>query len=223
MATPYFQLRHESVPSTQDVARRNLDDLPVLVVSRLQTDGRGRAGDRWISADRAVAASLAFKGVPETDRPFSLMAGVAATRVAKDTALKWPNDVMRAESKVGGILVERSVDVVVVGLGLNLWWPHPPEGMAGLLAEDPGENRHAELAGLWGAEMMRLIDSPGWPIDEYRSRCLTLGMDVTWEPGGSGHAVDIAYDGGLMVETESGSETIYSGVVRHVRDPGGYS
>jgi BirA family biotin operon repressor/biotin-[acetyl-CoA-carboxylase] ligase len=145
------------------------------------------------------------------------MAGVAATRVVEEAALKWPNDVMMDGSKVGGILVERDSDVVVVGLGLNLWWPDPPAGMAGLLTEDPGEDRHAELAGRWGAEMMRLIDSPGWPIDEYRNRCLTLGMDVTWEPDGSGHALDIADDGGLLVETESGTETVHSGVVRHLR------
>ena len=217
MATPYLQLRRGSVPSTQDVARANLDELPVLVVSARQTEGRGRAGDRWITADRALAASLAFRCDAEDGRPFSLMAGVAATRISGGTGLKWPNDLMRDESKVGGILVERDTDVVVVGLGVNLWWSDPPEGMAGLLNQDPGEDHHAELAGLWGAEMMRLIDSPGWPIDEYRSRCHTLGLDVTWEPIGSGHALDIAGDGGLLVETDSGIETVHSGVVRHVR------
>ncbi len=164
MATPYFQLRLESVPSTQDVARDNLGELPVLVMSPDQSKGRGRAGDEWITAERAVAVSLAFKCKDEDTRPFSLMAGVAATQVAKRTRLKWPNDVMLGDLKVGGILVERSADVVVVGLGLNLWWPDPPEGMAGLLGEDPGDDRYAEVAGLWGAEFMRLMDSDGSPM-----------------------------------------------------------
>jgi hypothetical protein len=42
-------------------------------------------------------------------------------------------------------------------------------------------------------------------------------MDITWDPGGSGRAVAIGDDGGLVVETDTGQETIFSGVVRHVR------
>ena len=217
MATPYFQQRIESVPSTQDVARENLEELPVLIMTPNQTKGRGREGSEWITADRAVAASLAFACDDDDTRPFSLMAGVAAARVAEAAMLKWPNDVVWGELKVGGILVERSAGVVVVGLGLNLWWPDPPAGMTGLLGEDPGEDHYAEVAGLWGAELMRLVDSDGWPIDEYRSLCVTIGMDITWDRGGSGRAVAIRDDGGLVVETETGPETIFSGVVRHVR------
>ena len=175
MATPYFQLRLESVPSTQDVARDNLGELPILVMAPTQSKGRGRAGEEWISADRALAVSLAFTCDDDDTRPFSLMAGVAVTRVAEGTRLKWPNDVMLGDLKVGGILVERSADVVIVGLGLNLWWPDPPEGMAGLLGEDPGYGRYAGVAGLWGAEFMQLLDSVGWPVDEYRDLCTTIG------------------------------------------------
>ena len=217
MATPYFQLRLDSVPSTQDVAREKLEELPVLVMTEDQTEGRGRAGDEWMAADRALAVSLAFTCYEDDIRPYSLIAGVAAARVAQGTRLKWPNDVMSDDLKVGGILVERTTDVVVVGLGLNLWWPDPPQGMTGLFSEDPGEDRHIEVAGLWGAEFMQLVDSNGWPVDEYRNLCVTIGMDITWDPDRSGHAVDVAEDGGLVVETAMGSETIFSGVVSHVR------
>lgn len=219
MATPYLQMRLESVPSTQDVARENLGELPVLVMTPDQTKGRGRAGDEWIAADRAVATSLAFTSDDDDLRPFSLLAGIAATRVAEGTRLKWPNDVMLGDLKVGGILVERSGDVVVVGLGLNLWWPDPPEGMAGLLAVDPGDDRYAEVAGLWGAELMRLVNSDGWPVDEYHSLCITIGRDITWDSDRSGHAVEVGEDGGLVVETNEGRETIFSGAVKHVRFP----
>lgn len=218
MATPYFQIRMDIVASTQDVATERVGNLPVLVMATSQTAGRGRAGSEWLNADRALAASLAVR-VPVSDRrPFSLMAGVAAARVAGDATLKWPNDVLVSDRKVGGILVERSQEVVVIGLGLNLWWRHAPEGAAGLFEADPGLERHAEIGGLWGAEMVRLLDSGGWPIDEYRARCVTLGRPVVWDPGGSGRAVDIAPDGGLVVELSGGGrETIYSGEVRHVR------
>ena len=59
MATPYFQQRHDTVPSTQNLARNSLVDLPVLVLATSQTEGRGRTGSDWQNAERALAASLA--------------------------------------------------------------------------------------------------------------------------------------------------------------------
>lgn len=217
MATPYFQLRRESVSSTQDVARAEIADLPILVIAAAQTAGRGRSGSEWFTADRAVAASLAFHHTGGEDRPLSLMAGIAAVRATAGTTLKWPNDVMVGESKAGGILVETSGEVTTVGLGLNLWWADAPEGMAALYSEDPGGEAFAQVGALWGAEFMEILDGSGWPIDAYRTMCVTLGREITWEPDGVGRAVDIAPDGALIVETAAGREKLYSGAVHHVR------
>lgn len=217
MATPYFQLRLDRVPSTQDLARERLAGVPMLVMASGQTQGRGRSGSGWLNADRALAVSLAVRPEPGDDRPFSLMAGVAAVRVTEATALKWPNDVMRGESKVGGILVERSDDAVVVGLGMNLWWPSPAEGAGALYREDPGRGCHLELGALWGAELIELLGEPGWPRDEYKSSCHTLGRDITWDGEGSGKATDVTHAGALVVETAHGREEIYSGAVSHIR------
>ncbi|MBW3666948.1 MAG: biotin--[acetyl-CoA-carboxylase] ligase [Actinobacteria bacterium] len=217
MATPYFQLREESVASTQDVARQALEDLPVLAIAPAQTEGRGRGGAAWITADRALAVSFAFRADRGETRPISLIAGVAAARTGAGIGLKWPNDLMASEGKVGGILVERSGEVVVVGLGLNLWWREPPQGMAGLLAEDPGPERHRELGALWGAELAALLDHRGWPREEYIGLCSTLGEDITWEPEESGKAVDVDPDGALVVESGAERRKIRSGAVSHVR------
>lgn len=217
MATPYFQLRLDRVPSTQDIARERFEDLPLLVLARGQTQGRGRSGAGWLNADRALAASLAVPFEAADSRPLSLMAGVAATRATDETSLKWPNDVLRDGAKTGGILVERSGDLAVIGFGMNLWWPSPPEGAGALFVEDPGDEAHAEIGALWGAELMEMIDGDGWPIDDYRQACVTIGQQITWDPDGAGKAVDVADDGGLVVETDSGRRVIYSGAVSHVR------
>jgi BirA family biotin operon repressor/biotin-[acetyl-CoA-carboxylase] ligase len=217
LATPYFQLAFDSVPSTQDVARERFQTLPLLVVAAAQTRGRGRNGEPWVNADRAMAASLALRIPDEDRRPFSLTAGVAASRVVDDASLKWPNDVLVDDAKVGGILVEQSAGVTVIGLGLNLWWPDPPAGSGAVFTEDPGDGAHLELAGLWGAELMDILVAPGWPRDEYLRACSTVGRDITWQPGGAGRAVGIGEDGALLVETEEGVEGIYSGAVRHLR------
>ena len=217
MATPYFQQRHDTVSSTQNLARDALKDLPVLVLAQRQTEGRGRTGNNWENATRALAASMAMRVDENESRPLSLIAGVAAQRATQGTSLKWPNDVMIQENKVGGILVERSGGVAVVGFGLNLWWPESPPAMSALSASDPGGDLYAEIGALWGAELMRLIDSEGWPIDEYRSGCVTLGREIRWEPEGIGVAVDVADDGGLIVDRDGQTEVVYSGEISHLR------
>ena len=205
------------MPSTQDVARERLGDLPVLVLAGEQTEGRGRSGAGWITADRALAVSFAWRSEKGDDRPFSLMAGVAAVRAVPGARLKWPNDVLIAGEKAGGILVERSSGVTVVGLGLNLWWAEPDLGMTALYETDPGDHAHVEVGSMWGANLVELIDSGGWPVDEYREACVTIGHEIQWEPDGRGKAVDVAEDGALKVETVDGVEMLYSGSIRHVR------
>ena len=217
MATPYLQKRVDRVASTQDVARGEMSGFPLLVLAPRQTKGRGRSGSEWLTADRALAASLAFRPEEGDVRPFSLMAGVAAVRASPGLDLKWPNDLMRADLKVGGILVERSDEIVVVGLGLNLWWPDPPDGAGAIYESDPGTARHAEIGALWGAELMDLVDSEGWPRDEYTRSCSTTGAEITWEPDGRGRAIGVAADGSLVVHTADGEVSIYSGAVAHVR------
>jgi biotin-(acetyl-CoA carboxylase) ligase len=147
------------------------------------------------------------------------MAGVAAMRATDATSLKWPNDVLTTSSlKAGGILVERDEVTTVIGLGLNLWWADAPEGVGALYESDPGPQRHCEIGALWGAELMDMVESDGWPIDEYRAGCDTLGREIQWEPKGIGRAVEIADDGALIVVVDGKEERLVSGAVRHLRD-----
>jgi BirA family transcriptional regulator, biotin operon repressor / biotin---[acetyl-CoA-carboxylase] ligase len=168
-----------------------------------------------------MAASLACHPEWETpDLPLvPLLAGIAAARVI-DCGLKWPNDVLIDDRKVGGILVESSDGVVVVGFGLNLWWPEAPDGYGALHVEDPGPERAVELAERWAGELLELIDAgpANWPRDEYRSISVTIGRDITWSPDGIGRAIDIAPDGALIVTTPAGQTLpLHASEVRHIR------
>jgi BirA family biotin operon repressor/biotin-[acetyl-CoA-carboxylase] ligase len=217
MATPYLQFRHDEVASTQDLARGGFDRLPVVVVASRQTAGRGRSGAGWITAPRALATSVAFRAAGDDRRPFSLMAAVAAVRALEGVSLKWPNDVLLDTLKVGGMLVELSGDIVVVGMGLNLWWPDAPYGAGSLQTEDPGPELHARIAGVWAAELLQMVEVSGWPVDEYRSSCATLGREITWDPDGRGTAVDIGEGGELVVDEGGVRRIVNSGAIRHVR------
>lgn len=108
---------------------------PLWIVAERQTAGRGRAGRQWTSIPGNLHAScLVELGCSATTAlQLSLVAGVAVhdavtglvgPELAAKIRLKWPNDLMLADAKLGGILVETAgvggVLTAVVGVGLNI-------------------------------------------------------------------------------------------------------
>jgi len=210
----------DEADSTQDEAVARANGGPVLVIAHRQHRGRGRSGSAWIPAPRAVSASLAWRPDWPTDRlpVLTLEAGLAATDVVQ-ASLEWPNDLYRGDRKIGGILVEGHGDTVVAGLGLNLWWPDPPEGLGAVHEDDPGPEAVVDIAKAWAERLLdRAAAGPDdWDRAAYLERCTTLGRLVSWEPGGSGTVLDVAVDGGLVVESAHGVETLHSGAVSRLR------
>jgi len=98
------------------------------LVALEQQAGKGRQGRRWVSAAGNFYGSTLVVIRPGDPPPqtLSLAAGLALAEAvdaavpAQALMLKWPNDLMLAGKKVGGILLERSGDRVVVGIGVNL-------------------------------------------------------------------------------------------------------
>lgn len=97
-----------------------------------QTAGRGRRGRHWLSAPGAsICLSLAytFGSSPTALASATLPVGVAVVRALERAGivaarLKWPNDVVIRDGKLGGILTEvhsaGSNPSIVVGIGLNV-------------------------------------------------------------------------------------------------------
>jgi BirA family transcriptional regulator, biotin operon repressor / biotin---[acetyl-CoA-carboxylase] ligase len=222
MATPYSLQVYDEVTSTQDIAAAALVDEPILVVAGRQTEGRGRSQRTWESAPRAVAVSLAMRPTWEIGSwpLIPLIAGIAAADVLEGAvSLKWPNDLLVGEDKVGGILVEGSGGVLIVGCGLNLWWPDPPAGSGALLSDDPGPEAVVDTATAWADRLLqRMAVRPGdWDRGRYLELSATIGRSVTWEPNGEGKAIDIGNDGSLIVETAQGTQRLIAGEIRHLR------
>lgn len=104
-----------------------------LVVAETQRAGRGREGRRWLSPPGAgLWMSMVRRGSFPAARGglVPLAVGVAVARALERAhgiavGVKWPNDVMAAGRKLGGILVESAtsgevLSWIVIGIGINL-------------------------------------------------------------------------------------------------------
>ncbi|AKM09953.1 biotin--[acetyl-CoA-carboxylase] ligase [Croceicoccus naphthovorans] len=106
----------------------NLAEGAWLIADR-QSAGRGRLGRTWFDGAGNFMGSTAVQ-LRSDDPPaqtIALVAGVALFDTiakflgnAQGLLLKWPNDVLLDGAKLAGILLERSKETVVVGIGVNL-------------------------------------------------------------------------------------------------------
>lgn len=130
----------EQTDSTQDAARRLDTEIGDVIVAVRQTAGRGRFGRAWADTGReGVAATF----VVPRDRPerLAIAAAVgacqsvlAACRQRVEIGIKWPNDIVCAHGKIGGVLVEQYDDRALVGIGINVRQTSWPEDLAGKAA-----------------------------------------------------------------------------------------
>jgi len=193
-------VRLDSVTSTQDVAR----DMPIgsIVVADHQTAGRGRMERRW---EAPPGTSLLVSFVLAPSRLLSLAAGVAAAEACgPDVRLKWPNDLLLDDRKLGGILVEATPHKAICGIGVNLTWA--PEGAA--MLERPREEVLARLQ----KQVARWTAAPGeLVLRRWRELSATLGRRVRID-GTEGMAEDLGPNGELIVD---GSPFV-AGSLRHL-------
>ena len=116
----------ESIYNTQEYALSELSSEPILVISYSQEKGKGTSNRTWLNADQALACSLAVKqeDIEVKHTLIPLIAGYVFTEVLNDISLrlKWPNDIVLNNLKVGGILVEKSENNICIGMGINYFW-----------------------------------------------------------------------------------------------------
>ena len=110
-----------------------LDDLTV-VVSKHQTQGKGRNGNVWLNKPSLNLAFSIYKRFSDfkIDKKFMLNAisSISVYETLKkynllDLTIKWPNDIMTANKKISGILIENnvrgnSIKNSVIGIGINI-------------------------------------------------------------------------------------------------------
>ncbi len=198
----------ESIYNTQEYALRELSSEPILVISYSQEKGKGTSNRIWLNADQALACSLAVKqeDIKLEQTLIPLLAGYLFTEVLKDInlSLKWPNDIVLNNLKVGGILVEKYENNICIGMGINYFWAKPEIPGAGSVfnkkQEDSLLNLHAEK---WAVEVLSSLAKNNFDLSKYKQKLQTLGKIVEY-PEGRGWAEDINNDGSLKIKSTDG-------------------
>ncbi len=128
-----LEILAETGSTNAEIAARIASENPppegLWLIADRQTAGKGRLNRDWLDGEGNFMGSTAVHLAHGDPQPasLSLVAGLAVFEVIQsfvsdDRAihLKWPNDLMAGNAKLAGILLERTGDTVVVGIGVNL-------------------------------------------------------------------------------------------------------
>ena len=162
-----------TVDSTNSEAERQLaagSAVPLVILARAQTGGRGRRGRPWHSPPAGnLYSTFVFRPKLEPARlqDFTLWMGLNICELVSnfckiEPGLKWPNDLLVKGRKAGGMLTEARVDAdqirdLVFGLGLNL---------NGAVADLPRDLQRTATS---------LADAVGAPLDLNRFAAALIG------------------------------------------------
>lgn len=236
-------LHFQSIDSTNSEARRiakEFSDQNVLLVADEQTAGRGQYDRSWSSfKGKGLWMTLLLNRPGNlSDHPemISLYTGyITAIAIEKATQvepqLKWPNDIMLAGKKCGGILTEiiwqgATIRSVLIGIGLNLHHlveDFPKElkekstslALAGAVdISDEGLVKEI-LRAFW--EQTQLLENAAQFIEKLNQRLYGIHHQVSWSNGSTtleGVFSGINTEGAALVESAAGMEVVRSGSFR---------
>ena len=143
------QLKHECSSSNDEImalARQSADLAhKALCVAHFQTKGRGRQGRSWVNRQ---GECLMFSLGWAFDKPqyelgsLALVVALACRRaladIGLDVKIKWPNDLVVANDKLAGILIEtarvENKTVAIIGIGINFVLPKEVENATSVQA-----------------------------------------------------------------------------------------
>ena len=204
-------------------------------IAEYQTAGRGRRGRPWstpLGAGLCLSVGWQFADAPADLSALTLAVGVVVRRVLARVAgieiqLKWPNDLVWDERKLGGILLELTAEGqggchVVAGIGINVAlppellptlsdWPRGAVDLATAMHGEPPPRAALAIALIEQlAELFARYAETGFRAyrDDWRAADYLRGRAVRLDEAAgpvTGTALGIEADGALLIETAAGA------------------
>jgi BirA family transcriptional regulator, biotin operon repressor / biotin---[acetyl-CoA-carboxylase] ligase len=220
--------RYDTVNSTNDMAfihaLKGAKEGAVFW-ARAQTKGRGRQGRRWIShKDKGVYFSIILRpDILVTEAPrITLLIAAAICKALRDFSgrqflIKWPNDIVINDKKIGGILTEMDgeadrVKFLIVGVGIDTNFTRnelPIKEAVSLKMLMHREVANADVLTVCVKEIdacYAQFKKKGFSLllKEARQLCGMWGKQIRTDSGIQGIAVDFDTQGALVVRQASG-------------------
>lgn len=208
-----------------------------------QSSGRGRHNRRWLSppgSGLCLSLAYTFPDPPQHLPALTLAIGVGIVDALQSLGihgvrLKWPNDIVALDGKLGGVLTEVQAGAaagvtVVTGIGLNVDlppeldfaaesdWAHRVIDLKSVRPDYP--KRELIAAALIGSlhSVMATFQGRGFEafIEDWRENDWLRGRKITVDLDDrkiDGIAAGVDADGALLVETGTGQSRIISGSI----------
>ena len=218
-----------------------------VVIADHQTGGRGRLGRTFSSpAGLGIYMSVILRPdcLPEELMHLTCATGVYAVKAIekatdKRPQIKWANDLVLGNRKLGGILTEISADPItrkvewaIIGIGINCSqqaedFPEEIRDIACSLNIAPQErfSLMAQLICQLHTMRQELFFKKNAIMEDFCSRCITLGQDISILQGDQvqhGKAVTVDSDGRLLVKLHNGGDIWVSSGEVSIRGMYGY-
>lgn len=237
----------DTLESTNDTAKKMCAEnkgTGALVVADGQTAGKGRLGRSFCSPKGTGLYLSVVYEIRGNEKNFELLSSLAGLAVHDalynmfdlKAEVKWPNDVQIEGKKLCGILCEivnvsNRPKYAVVGVGLNVQRGAFPDDLDGLVCAISdfytGEIDRNELC----IELVQNLDryilrsaalqgESKEAIERLKACSASLGKQVRVmlpEDSFDARVLDIAPNGGLVIDTAEGERTITSGEILHIR------
>lgn len=199
-----------------------------LLLAESQTAGKGRGERRWITnPGTAIAMSLIVRDLDLESEQWLRLFGWGALSITQalkklglDVEIKWPNDVLLADKKIAGILINsrwigEKVDYLVLGIGVNVTSESVPEqvdfpatSVADVLGK-PIDREDLLISILSSLEtLLGEIVSDSF-LEQWRGKLAYRNRDVVINtPTGeiSGKITGLSPEGELILTNDDGSE-----------------
>lgn len=219
----------EKIDSTNDEAKRitNNNEFNIIIAEE-QSKGRGRKGNNWFSPNSGNIYMTLFTENQLSEDPASLITGVVCRNSIRNIneriniSLKWPNDILYKNKKVGGILVEKEhyekKIKTIIGIGINLSLKNK-ESSWGDLSEFNLQEQRNELVAEIINNLVRAYDKKNnnWK-KEWLNGCMHINKEIQIYDNKNikKNAIfrDIDDLGNAIIETDNGLEVFRSGHIK---------
>lgn len=227
---PRFDIHmYEQVASTNQTLWDMTDaQAGTVAIAHTQTAGKGQRGKQWLSTPGGLYLSVMLEPDWPADRSAQLTLttvwGIVSQfrQLGIPAQIKWPNDIVVTDQKLGGILSETKLEQgvitqAVIGVGINVYNPVPVTGIAWQQLTTTHQNTLCDVAaavllGIWrGIFYRNSIDSPTF-IDAYQSLLTHLNKPVVLE-GKTWKVVGVTESGYLTLESTSEDLALTNGPV----------